>query len=101
MIVVQDCSESDIKVAVCVFMFDLLYLNGESLVKKPLSERRKLLHENFVVVDEQFQFATNLDTSTMEEVQDFLEESVKGDYNICSAFRNHIFFISVNYFLNM
>lgn len=59
-------------------MFDLLYLNGESLVKRPFSERRKLLKENFVEVEEQFLFATYMDTSTMEEVQDFLEESIKG-----------------------
>lgn len=59
-------------------MFDLLYLNGESLVKRPFIERRKLLKDNFIHVDEQFVFATCLDTTTMEEVQDFLEESIKG-----------------------
>lgn len=59
-------------------MFDLLYLNGESLVKRPFIERRKLLKENFVEVEEQFVLATSLDTTTMEEVQDFLEESIKG-----------------------
>lgn len=59
-------------------MFDLLYLNGESLVKRSFSERRKLLKEYFVEVEEQFLFATYMDTSTMEEVQDFLEESIKG-----------------------
>lgn len=59
-------------------MFDLLYLNGEPLVKRPFCERRKLLKENFVEVEEQFLLATSLDTTTMEEVQDFLEESIKG-----------------------
>lgn len=59
-------------------MFDLLFFNGESLVKRPFCERRKLLQENFIEVDEQFLFATSLDTTTMEEVQDFLEESIKG-----------------------
>lgn len=70
--------ESEIKVQVCVFMFDLLYLNGESLVQKPFIERRKLLLENFKPVEEQFLFATSMDSTTMEEVQEFLEESVKG-----------------------
>lgn len=64
---------------VCVYMFDLLYLNGESLVKQPFCKRRKLLKENFVEVEEQFMLATSMDTSTMEEVQDFLEESIKGN----------------------
>lgn len=59
-------------------MFDLLYLNGEPLVKQPFCKRRKLLKENFVEVEEQFMLATSMDTSTMEEVQDFLEESIKG-----------------------
>lgn len=76
----QDCVESEIKVQVCVFMFDLLYLNGESLVKKPLVERRELLRENFQVVTEQFEFATSLDTSVLEEMQEFLEGSVKGQF---------------------
>lgn len=62
-------------------MFDLLYLNGESLVKRPFCERRKLLKENFVEVEEQFLLATSMDTTTMEEVQDFLEESIKGILN--------------------
>lgn len=60
-------------------MFDLLYLNGESLVKQPLLKRRELLRENFVEVEGQWSFATSLDTSAMEEVQEFLEESVKGN----------------------
>lgn len=64
---------------VCVYMFDLLYLNGEPLVKQPFCKRRELLKENFVEVEEQFMLATSMDTSTMEEVQDFLEESIKGN----------------------
>ena len=31
----------------CLFAFDLLYLNGESLLEKPLSERRQLLLKSF------------------------------------------------------
>ncbi|RZF36590.1 hypothetical protein LSTR_LSTR010701 [Laodelphax striatellus] len=75
----KDANESDIKVQVIVFMFDLLYLNGRSLVKETLQERRRLLRENFKEVEQQFSFATSLDSSTMEEVQEFLEESVKGN----------------------
>nr|CAD7408259.1 unnamed protein product [Timema cristinae] len=74
-----DVTESDIKVQVCVYMFDLMYLNGESLVRRPLSDRRRLLREHFVPVEEEFQLAISIDTTTMEEVQDFLEESVKGN----------------------
>jgi hypothetical protein len=59
-------------------MFDLLYLNGKALVREPLFKRRSLLHEKFHEVEGECRFATSIDTSTMEEVQDFLEESVKG-----------------------
>lgn len=75
----KDANEEDIKVHVCIFMFDLLYFNGEPLVKKPLQERRRLLHENFKEVDEEFRFASSVDVTTMEEVQEYLEESVKGN----------------------
>lgn len=59
-------------------MFDLLYLNGESLVQKPFIKRRELLREHFKNEIGEWQFATSLDTTTMEQVQDFLDESVKG-----------------------
>ncbi|XP_069689181.1 DNA ligase 1 isoform X2 [Periplaneta americana] len=75
----KDANEAEIKVQVCVFMFDLLYLNGKALVREPLIKRRSLLLEHFREVEGQFKFATRIDTSTMEEVQDFLEESVKGN----------------------
>ncbi|XP_054007510.1 DNA ligase 1 isoform X1 [Hylaeus anthracinus] len=75
----KDANEADIKVQVCVFMFDLLYLNGESLVQEPFIKRRELLKENFKEAEGEWKFATSLDTSIMEEVQDFLDESVKGN----------------------
>ncbi|KAG5890136.1 hypothetical protein JTB14_027803 [Gonioctena quinquepunctata] len=75
----KDANEADIKVQVCVFMFDLLYLNGEALVRKPFIERRELLSKHFKEVEGQWVFAKSLDTTTMEEVQEFLEESVKGN----------------------
>ncbi|XP_063984095.1 DNA ligase 1 isoform X2 [Diachasmimorpha longicaudata] len=75
----KDANESDIKVQVCVFMFDLLYLNGEALVTEPFSRRRELLKEHFNELEGAWRFATSLDTTKMEEVQEFLEESVKGN----------------------
>nr|XP_012136945.1 PREDICTED: DNA ligase 1 isoform X2 [Megachile rotundata] len=75
----KDANEADIKVQVCVFMFDLLYLNGEPLVQQPFVKRRELLKENFKDVEGEWKFANSLDTSSMEQVQDFLDESVKGN----------------------
>ncbi|XP_050294802.1 DNA ligase 1 isoform X2 [Anthonomus grandis grandis] len=75
----KDANEADIKVQVCVFMFDLLFLNGEPLVKKPFKERRELLKQHFTEHEGEWLFAKALDTTKMEEVQEFLEESVKGN----------------------
>lgn len=75
----KDANEDEIKVKVCVYMFDLLYLNSEPLVTRPFIERRKLLHENFNEVEGEWKFATYLDTSDVDEVQAFMEESMKGN----------------------
>lgn len=75
----KDVSENEIKIQVCVFMFDLLYLNGTSLVEKPFAERRDLLYNNFTTVEGQWMFAIKMDTHDMEEVQVFLENAVKGN----------------------
>lgn len=74
----QDVNESDIKVQVCVFPFDLLYLNGVSLVKEAFERRRNLLKENFNEVEGEFTFAKSMDSTNTEDIQDFLEESIKG-----------------------
>jgi len=82
-LILQDANEAEIKVQVCIFAFDLIYLNGTSLVKEPLIKRREILHEHFQVVEGQFLFATSVDTDSMEVVQEFLEESIKGNCRIC------------------
>lgn len=69
----------EIKVQVCVYAFDLLYLNGEPLVTKPFADRRNLLKENFNETEGMWHFAHAMDTSDVDEVQQFLEESIKGN----------------------
>lgn len=75
----KDASASEIKVQVCVHAFDLLYFNGESLVKEPLRRRRQLLWDNFTEIEGEFVFAKSLTTSNTEEIAEFLEESIKGN----------------------
>ena len=50
-----------------VFAFDLLYLNGEALVRKPFKERRQLLQDHFHSVEGEFHFAKSADPETMED----------------------------------
>ena len=47
----QDADMSNIKVQVCVFVFDLLFFNGQSLVREPLRKRRDLLRSSFNEVE--------------------------------------------------
>ncbi|KAG5841747.1 hypothetical protein ANANG_G00170070 [Anguilla anguilla] len=73
----KDVDASEIKVQVCVYAFDLLYLNGESLVKEPLSRRRALLKESFEEREGDFVFAQALDSDSTETIGEFLEQSVR------------------------
>jgi DNA ligase-1 len=73
----KDVKIEDVKVKVCVFAFDLLYLNGEAIVEKSLRERRALLHEAFAPVEGEFGYATSMDGQELDEIQTFLDESVK------------------------
>ncbi|KAJ2909936.1 ATP-dependent DNA ligase Cdc17, partial [Coemansia aciculifera] len=69
--------ESEITVGVCCFAFDLLFLNGEALIRLPLRQRRDLLHKHFTPVLNKFQFATAKDLTEVEDIQEFLELSVQ------------------------
>ncbi|XP_072254060.1 DNA ligase 1-like, partial [Pyxicephalus adspersus] len=73
----KDVDASEIKVQVCVYAFDMLYLNGESLVREPFSRRRQLLRESFQEVEGEFMFATYMDTSSTDEISEFLDQSIK------------------------
>ncbi|KAK6813514.1 hypothetical protein RU639_011260 [Aspergillus parasiticus] len=73
----KDVKAEDVKVKVCVFAFDLLFLNGEPTVKKSLRERRELLHESFQVTEGEFQFAQFGNTNVLDEIQELLDDSVK------------------------
>lgn len=74
----QDANESDIKVQVCIYAFDLLYINGESLVSQPLRHRREVLRSSFPEVRGEFMFASSLVTNDTDRVAEYLEESIKG-----------------------
>ncbi|XP_070831017.1 DNA ligase 1 [Chaetodon trifascialis] len=73
----KDVDASEIKVQVCVYAFDLLYLNGESLVRQPLCWRRALLKESFSEVEGEFVFARSIDSDNTDTIAEFLEQSVR------------------------
>lgn len=73
----KDVKIEDVKVKVCVFAFDLLYLNGAAIVEQPLRARRDLLAEAFFPVEGEFAFATHMDGQELDAIQTFLDDSVK------------------------
>ncbi|KAL7626822.1 ATP-dependent DNA ligase Cdc17 [Parahypoxylon ruwenzoriense] len=73
----KDVNLQDVKIKVCVFAFDLLFFNGEPVVGKPLRERRELLYNAFKPVEGEFGFATHMNSQELEDIQAFLDESVK------------------------
>nr|CDS26305.1 DNA ligase 1 [Hymenolepis microstoma] len=75
----KDVQEEDVKVRVCIFAFDLLYLNGVSLTEQPLRKRRELLWMVFPTLPGRFVFATSLDSSDTDEISRFMSEAVKGN----------------------
>lgn len=73
----KDVKEEDIRVRVCVFAFDILYLNGESLTREPLRKRRELLKQSFKEDEGIFMFAHGADVTTTEEIQEMVDVAVK------------------------
>ncbi|PJF19197.1 DNA ligase [Paramicrosporidium saccamoebae] len=73
----KDVTTASIEVEVCLFAFDLLYIDGQSLVEQEFATRRNTLHDRFVDVPGEFHFAQFANSHSIEEIQIFLEESVK------------------------
>lgn len=69
----------NIKVNVCLFAFDLMYLNGEPLLDRPFRERRELLRGLFVEIPNQFTWVKSFDVSSMdsESVLEFFKSATE------------------------
>ncbi|KAM0845567.1 hypothetical protein ACQ4PT_056278 [Festuca glaucescens] len=67
---------NDIKVTVCTFGFDILYINGKPLLQEQLKVRREHLYNSFEEVPGVFQLATAITSNDLEEIQKFLDLSV-------------------------
>lgn len=78
----QDLSTSrgaDSTIRICVYVFDVMYLNSESLAKKPLWRRQEMLREHFCETND-FLFAQSKSLESYDEnvLSSFLETAVKG-----------------------
>jgi DNA ligase-1 len=60
----KDVDIAAITVNVCLFAFDLMFLNGEPLLERTFRERRSLLRSLFIEVPHQFTWVKNMDANS-------------------------------------
>jgi len=66
---IEDAAE---KIPVKLYLFDILYLNGESLINVPYLQRRQVLAENAGKIP----LTAQIVTSSLEEAEQFLKEAI-------------------------
>lgn len=59
---------SSLKCQVCLFVFDMIYLNGECLLDKTFRERRKTMMEHIPVVKGQLEYVNGIDSEDTHEI---------------------------------
>ncbi|KAG9231032.1 ATP-dependent DNA ligase [Amylocarpus encephaloides] len=62
----KDVAIGSVKVDVCLFSFDLMFLNGESLLNRPFRERRELLRSLFTEVPNHFTWVKSVDATSQD-----------------------------------
>ncbi|TDZ21793.1 DNA ligase 3 [Colletotrichum orbiculare MAFF 240422] len=75
----KDVAIGSVQVNVCMFAFDLMFLNGQPLLDRPFRERRELLRSMFLEVPHQFTWVKNLDATSQdsEAVLDFFKQATE------------------------
>ena len=66
-------NDKDLRTQVAMQAFDLIYLNGKSLLNNTFEERRETLRTRFKEIQGQFMFAHGIDTNDTNELEIFLE----------------------------
>lgn len=62
----KDVAIGSVKVAVCLFAFDIMYLNGEPLLDRAFRERRELLRSLFTEIPNQFTWVKSMDATSLD-----------------------------------
>ena len=75
----KDVDINTIQVDVCLFAFDLMYLNGQSLLDRPFRERRGLLRSMFLEKTHRFTWVRSIDATSAdsETVLDFFKSATE------------------------
>lgn len=62
----KDVEIGNITIEVCLFAFDLMYLNGQPLLDRPFRERRSLLRSLFIEIPNRFTWVKSLDATSQD-----------------------------------
>ncbi|KAJ9502759.1 hypothetical protein H2202_001881 [Exophiala xenobiotica] len=62
----KDVDIGTIQIDVCLFAFDLMFLNGEQLLDRPFRERRGLLRSMFVEKEHHFTWVRSIDATSAD-----------------------------------
>ncbi|KAF2658113.1 ATP-dependent DNA ligase [Lophiostoma macrostomum CBS 122681] len=73
----KDVVIGSVTIDVCLFAFDLMYLNGEELLARPFRERRELLRSLFTEIPHHFTWVKSLEATSVdvEAVQAFFKSA--------------------------
>lgn len=74
----KDVEIGSITIDVCLFAFDLMYLNDQPLLDRPFRERRELLRSLFVEIPHHFTWVKSLDATSQdsETVLEFFKSAI-------------------------
>ena len=61
---------------VCVYVFDILFWDNESLLPSPLHKRRQVLFESIKVIPMKVQYVDFKDITDEQMISQYLKESV-------------------------
>ncbi|HSX39305.1 MAG TPA: ATP-dependent DNA ligase [Candidatus Saccharimonadales bacterium] len=70
----HDIAEIAKEIPLRYFVFDLLYLNGESLMDKSLQDRQKLL-KSIIKENKVIELSYHIETTKVEDLEDFFEQA--------------------------
>ncbi|KAK8136181.1 hypothetical protein PG984_004121 [Apiospora sp. TS-2023a] len=75
----KDVAIGEITINVCLFTFDLMYLNGQPLLDRPFRERRELLKSLFIEIPHHFTWVKNIDATSQdsETVLEFFKSATE------------------------
>lgn len=73
----KDVQIGSVTIDVCMFAFDLMYLNGQPLLDRSFRERRNLLRSLFTEVPHHFTWVKSMDATSQdpEAIQDFFKQA--------------------------